>query len=105
METPPLSNRAPPEGPPRRARRCRLTGARTGDAVHSPLHIGLVLSVTQDQALLPACQSPAGQRVTVHVLSPGSPLEDAEAANPHAACRKRGTPTQAGAHTLKASAV
>lgn len=31
-----------------------FSSACVGDAVHCPLHVGLVLSIAQDQALLPA---------------------------------------------------
>lgn len=50
---------------------CRLTRAGVGDAIHCPLHVGLVLSVAQDQALLPACQSPVDQ--TQLSVSSGQP--------------------------------
>ena len=42
-----------------------LTSACVGDAVHCPLHVSLILSVAQNQALLPACQSPVDRAQSV----------------------------------------
>ena len=45
-----------------------FSSACVGDAVHCPFHVGLVLRVAQDQALLPACQSLWNSDLDVNVV-------------------------------------
>ena len=88
-----------------------LTSACVGDAVHRPLHVGLVLGVAQDQALLPACQSPVDRAQSVSKRLLWAALQkDVDVAGPHAACGKgrtldpgTGHTLNPRAHTLKAS--
>lgn len=52
-----------------------LTGACVGNAIHCPLHISLILSIAQDQIVLPACQSPVDQVQSVSSVSSGQLFE------------------------------
>lgn len=54
---------------PSRPPSSRLTSARVRDAVHRSLHVGLVLGIAQDQALLPARQSPVDPAQCLSVSS------------------------------------
>lgn len=54
---------------------CHLTGACAGDAIHCPLHVSLILSIAQDQVVLPACQSPVEQVQSVSSVSSGQLFE------------------------------
>lgn len=45
-----------------------FSSARVRDAVHRSLHVGLVLGIAQDQALLPARQSPGNSDLDVNVV-------------------------------------
>lgn len=78
-----------------------LTSACVGDTVHRPLHVGLVLGVAQDQALLSACQSPVDRAQSVSERLLWAALQkDVDVAGTHAACGKGRTLDQGTGHTL-----
>ena len=78
-----------------------LTSACIGDAVYCPLHVGLVLSIAQDQALLSACQSPVDRAQSESERLLWAALQkDVDVAGPQAACGKGRTLDPGTGHTL-----